>query len=124
MICLCLWFSALGQKIYTEVAIQFFNIFYTAVPIIVVAVYDYDLPAETVYKFPMLYQSGLKNERFNSKIFWANIFNAIFDAVLLTFIPVFAMNNMMQGGMLDTFWQSGALTYTGVITLANIRVRV
>jgi len=110
------------KKMFTEVGIQFFNIFYTALPIIVVAVYDYDLPSDVVYKYAQLYQSGIKNEKFNSQIFWLNIFNSILEAVILSVIPLFALNNMLQGGVLDTFWQSGALTYTAVVTLANIRV--
>jgi phospholipid-transporting ATPase len=120
------WFAWLngfsGQKIYTEVGVQFYNLAYTSIPIIIIAVYDYDLIPDVVYTFPQLYLNGVKNEKFNVKLFWGNIYNSIFESVLLALIPLYAMNNSLQDGTLDTFWQTGALTYTAVICVVNIRV--
>jgi magnesium-transporting ATPase (P-type) len=120
------WFAWLngfsGQKIYTEVGVQFYNLAYTSIPIIIIAVYDYDLMPEKVYQYPQLYLNGVRNMEFNVKIFWGNIFNSAIESVLLALIPLFAMNNTLDGGVLDTFWQTGALTYTAVICVTNIRV--
>ena len=50
---------------FTEGAIQFYNLFYTAVPIVLYGVYDTDLPSSILYKFPQLYQPGISGEKFN-----------------------------------------------------------
>ena len=50
---------------YTEGAIQFYNLFYTAVPIVLYGVYDTDLPSKVIYKYPQLYKSGIENLKFN-----------------------------------------------------------
>jgi hypothetical protein len=50
---------------FTEGAIQFFNLFYTSLPIIILGVYDTDLAREFVYRNPRLYQAGVKNQYFN-----------------------------------------------------------
>jgi magnesium-transporting ATPase (P-type) len=107
---------------YTEVGVQFYNLAYTSIPIIIIAVYDYDLMPNVVYAFPQLYLNGVNNKEFNVKIFWGNIFNSVIESALLALIPLYAMDNSLQDGVLDTFWQGGALTYTAVICVVNIRV--
>ena len=120
------WFAWLngfsGQKMYTEVAVQFYNLAYTSIPILIVAIYDYDLAPEIVYSYPELYLNGVKNMEFNITLFWGNISNSVVESVMLALIPLFALNNTLDGGVLHTFWQTGALTYTTVICVANIRV--
>ena len=44
-----------GTKFFTEAGIQFYNLFYTSIPIIVYAISDQDLYPETVYRYPQLY---------------------------------------------------------------------
>jgi magnesium-transporting ATPase (P-type) len=53
---------------FTEGAIQFFNLFYTSFPIIILGVYDTDLSREYVYRNPRLYECGVKNQLFNVRI--------------------------------------------------------
>lgn len=55
----------IGTKMYTEGAIQFYNLFYTAIPIVLYGVYDTDLPSKIIYKYPQLYKSGIENLKFN-----------------------------------------------------------
>ena len=50
---------------YTEAAIQFYNLFYTSLPIILLGVYDIDIRYEIVNKFPQLYEFGVKYLCFN-----------------------------------------------------------
>lgn len=50
---------------YTEAAIQFYNLFYTSLPIILLGVYDMDIQREVIYRFPQLYEVGVKNLHFN-----------------------------------------------------------
>jgi magnesium-transporting ATPase (P-type) len=54
-----------GQKYYTEGAIQMFNLLYSSIPIILLGVYDIDVSASVVFKFPHMYQAGVKHEYFN-----------------------------------------------------------
>jgi len=64
-ICFC---GVSGQKIYTEVSIQFYDIAFTSAPILFFASYDKDVDAEDVYKYPTLYTPGIKNENFTVRI--------------------------------------------------------
>jgi phospholipid-transporting ATPase len=120
------WWSWLngfsGQKVYTEVSIQFFNLMFTSLPILLLGIYDMDVEADVVYKYPALYAAGIRNEHFNTKVFWTSNINAVFDSIILTYIPIFQLENFSETGVSETFFQAGALTYTAVIFVANIRV--
>lgn len=129
-----------GQKMFTEGAIQFFNLFYTSLPIVILGVYDTDLAREYVYRNPRLYECGAKNQLFNvrnphssvsltfwylqRKIFWWQIFNAIWDSVILTYLPIFQMTNFSRHGIDESIWHTGSLIFTAVVVLANMKVLV
>ncbi len=57
-----------GQKYYTEGAIQMYNLIYTSIPIIIMAVYDMDVLPSSAHRYPQLYQAGMNNEYFHVRI--------------------------------------------------------
>ena len=63
------WFAWLngfsGQKMYTEASIQFYNLIYTSLPILLIGIYDRDIPMKLVNKYTHLYEAGVKNQHFN-----------------------------------------------------------
>jgi magnesium-transporting ATPase (P-type) len=63
------WFSWLngfsGQKMFNEGSIQFYNLFYTALPILLYGVLDWDLSSKIAYRYPQLYAVGINNGLFN-----------------------------------------------------------
>ncbi len=54
-----------GLKFFTEAAIQFYNLFYTAIPILLYATGDEDLLPSTVIQYPELYRSCIANVYFS-----------------------------------------------------------
>lgn len=63
---MCIIFvSYVGQKVYTEASIQFYNLIFTSLPILLLGIYDMDVDASVVYKNPELYLVGIRNELFN-----------------------------------------------------------
>ena len=77
---------------------------------------------QIVYENPKLYGSGIRNEFFNTRVFWISNINAIVDSVILSYFPVYQLGHFSEDGVFETFLQAGALTYTAVILVANIRV--
>ena len=55
-------------------------------------------------------------------MFWFEISNAIVDSVMIVFLAIFQMVHFSPDGTLDTFWQSGALTYTAIIFVVSVKV--
>jgi hypothetical protein len=62
------WFSFVNafssQKYFMEAAIQFFNLFYTSIPILLFGAYDMDLRKYDAIKYPQLYTHCINNGHF------------------------------------------------------------
>ena len=117
----CAWS---GQKIYVEAAIQMFNLFYTAIPILLLGAYDMDISAKSCFSFPKDYISCIRGEYFNTTIFWGWITVAIFESILCSVLPLYFLTNFEpQKGVMSTFMESGALTLTVIVVVCNLKVR-
>ena len=113
-----------GQKIYVEWAIQFFNLFYTSVPIILLGAYDRDISKQSCRSFPKDYSSCIRGEYFNTSIFWGWIGVAIVESVLCSVLPYYFLDNASpKTGTLATFWEAGATCLTVIILVCNFKVR-
>jgi magnesium-transporting ATPase (P-type) len=118
------WFACVngfsGQKMYNEGGIQLFNLVFTSVPILLLGIYDQDVPKEMMYMYPQLYKPCITDFFFRKKIFFKWIATAIFESVLIAIIPLFAMVNAFQreGAM----WANGSVSFTAVIFVVNIKI--
>jgi phospholipid-transporting ATPase len=50
---------------FNEGSIQFYNLWYTALPIVLYGIYDSDLPSRVAYQYPQLYRAGIEGKHFN-----------------------------------------------------------
>ncbi|CAN0299809.1 unnamed protein product, partial [Ectocarpus sp. 4 AP-2014] len=112
-----------GQKFYTEGAIQFYNIIFTAWPVLFLGCFDRDVSLHDTDNFPQLYTLGINDVYFNAKTFWSWMSQAICEAALITFVPLF----LLKGGPADygsevSLFDFGGTTFTLVVLLANTKV--
>jgi len=112
-----------GQKYFTEGAIQFFNLIFTSVPVIVYGSYDKHVKQETLRTYPQLYKLSQGSKFFTSVRFWSWIFLAIEESVLVSVLPLYFLSNARHGGGL-TFWDAGATCYTMVVIIVNMKMFV
>lgn len=112
-----------GQKIYPEAGIQMYNLLFTSLPIILLAVADMDIAPSTVYKNPELYMAGIKGEFFSTFGFWVYLMNGILEAVFVTFTSAaMLINSDPDAGVFSSFFACGALALTSVIFIVNIKI--
>ena len=57
-----------GQKVFNEICVQAYNIAYTCLPIVLLGVYDQDVPAVYALKVPQLYWRGREGHMFNRRV--------------------------------------------------------
>lgn len=110
-----------GQKYYTEGAIQFYNLIFTSLPCVFYGIYDQDISYESVLKNLKLYKLTILGENFGYKKFSNWILMAIYESALLSILPLFLMDNYDKKGVLNTFWEPGAVCYTMVIIVVNLK---
>jgi len=119
--CYCL-FS--GQSTYYDPLYQLFNVWYTALPIMLFSVYDEDVGDSISLKYPSLYLEGSKHSFISIKKFWLWILDASISSLVVLFIPVgvFASGSLMLNGLNVGLWDMGLLMNFIVVIVANFRL--
>ena len=109
-----------GQKYYSEVAIQLYNILCTSVPIILLAVMDTDIKYRSVKRFPQFYRTGMKNQLFNRRAFWVTLADAFIASAICSVGPLYLIPKYARYA--DSFWQCGMASYIAVVCVANLKL--
>lgn len=94
-----------------------FNIFFTAVPIIVVGVLEQETSASLAMSCPALYRSGLAGEIFNTKILIQWIAEAFYESIVCAVIPVLAVGTTDSKGNAYSLESAGALSFCCMLTV-------
>ena len=112
-----------GQTIYDPWLYQLYNIAFTVLPIIWLGIYDSERSRKESLNNPKYY-SGLNQKWFNSWKFWEWIFYGIIQGYAVFFF-VYSSNNIYSNnidGEIQDFKCSGAMAYSLVIIIANLKV--
>lgn len=85
-----LWFAFSnafsGQVVFDRWLIALYNVLFTAVPPLVLGLFDRPLKSKTMLEYPQLYKYTQNKKDFNVKIFWAWILNSCLHSLLLYFV--------------------------------------
>ena len=112
-----------GQTIYDPWLYQLYNIAFTVFPIIWFGIYDSERTRTETLNNPRYY-SGLTQKWFNSWKFWEWIFYGIIQGFAVFFF-IYSSNNIYShnlDGEIQDFKCSGAMAYSVVIIIANVKV--
>jgi magnesium-transporting ATPase (P-type) len=80
-----------GTSLHDPWTLAFYNVLFTSLPVITLGVFDRDINADIVMKFPEVYQSGHKDVFFNFTIFLSYTLNSIFHSAVCFFIPYYSL---------------------------------
>jgi len=84
------WFlfysAASGQRLYVEVGVQFYNVLYTLVPVIIYSLIDRDVSDELSRELPQLYHLGIRKAYFSTAVVVRWALESIFESVLIFFL--------------------------------------
>lgn len=90
-----------------------FNLIFTAFPIGVYAVLDFQHTRQDFTTKPLLYTIGLRNKCFNTALFQSEMLQAVYNALLLLLVVFYTV---------EDFWVAACLVYAEVIIVATLRV--
>jgi magnesium-transporting ATPase (P-type) len=67
--------------------ISVYNLFYTALPVLGVGIFEQDVSDKHSLEYPKLYTPGLTNALFNTKEFVKSVIHGVFSSLVLFLIP-------------------------------------
>ena len=110
-----------GTMIYSPFIQQGYNLFFTAVPIVIYAVTDQDVSREMAIKHPQLYHTGPSDRFFNYTIFWKWIILAILDSLAVLWAPLLGTGWTYSNGRPDELLTAGTLGWTVLCVVVTLR---
>jgi phospholipid-translocating P-type ATPase (flippase) len=98
-----MWFAMYnmftGQTLYDPWALAMYNLAFTAMPIMSLALFDRDVEANRLLsktQFPELYADGIKNRLFNTAAFWKYGLSALFHSIVCYFLSLYAGYDLIE----------------------------
>ncbi|KAI4742762.1 phospholipid-translocating P-type ATPase [Aureobasidium sp. EXF-12298] len=117
------WTGYTGTSLYESWSLSMFNTLFTSLPVIFLGVFEKDLLPQTLIAVPELYTKGQRNGGFNFKIFFAWIFMASSEAIMIYFI-MFGLYAQASFTKDQGLYALGSLSFTACIILISMKLQV
>uniref|UniRef100_H3CHB3 Phospholipid-transporting ATPase n=1 Tax=Tetraodon nigroviridis TaxID=99883 RepID=H3CHB3_TETNG len=92
-----IWFAFYNgysaQSLYETWNISFYTVFYTSIPVVLVAYFEQDVSAESSLKWPELYRPGLRQELITPLTLSLSLLHAVYASLVYFFIPCGVFSN-------------------------------
>ena len=110
-----------GIPLYEQLVYQFYNITFTGAVLFFWGVMDLEHTKERFLAEPELYKPGLQGELFSTKVFWSWNLYAMYQAVQILFVGMYASQEaQVANGKTFTFWAGGHIVYFMCVVVANL----
>jgi magnesium-transporting ATPase (P-type) len=102
-----------GQTIYEDMLYQMYNVVFTACPIAVFAVLDWQHTKDEFCDKPLLYLIGLRNSCFTPSLFKVEMLQAVVNGLVVLLTVFFSISD---------FWIAACLVYFVIVVVANLKI--
>jgi uncharacterized membrane protein YgcG len=110
-----------GQQFFNDQLYQLFNILFTSMPVIIVAVLDQPLPKDVLENNPQVYKDG-KGKSFNSRVFLGWLVRALLHSFILFFVPYNLIGSTIvtTNGQSTGMWVFSTVVYQCAALIATL----
>eukprot|EP01089_Gocevia_fonbrunei_P020871 TRINITY_DN787_c0_g5_i1.p1 TRINITY_DN787_c0_g5~~TRINITY_DN787_c0_g5_i1.p1 ORF type:complete len:544 (-),score=125.85 TRINITY_DN787_c0_g5_i1:52-1557(-) len=118
-------FSAFSaQTLFDSWAVSVYNILFTGLPILMVAIFDQNVRAQEMYDYPELYTRGIQGKDFHRGRFWTWQGLGIIQSLVITYFGFFSVwdGTIASNGWTHGLFSMGATVLTGVILVVNLKI--
>eukprot|EP01018_Ginkgo_biloba_P031251 Gb_18236 [translate_table: standard] len=114
-----------AQNFYDDWYQSLYNIFFTALPVFAIGIFDQDVSAEVSKKFPQLYRAGIDHLYFRWQILARWLLSSIFQSSVLFYFSIFTgMSGKNHSGKILGLWDVGTLAFSCVAITVNLRLLI
>ncbi len=115
-----------GFVLYNSVLYISFNVFYTFLPVIWFASWDYEYEKELLAYRPRFYKIGLENSKFNGWTFTRWVFYAFWQATLIVFLAYETLEGFSPNyyGKHGGIYMAGNFVFATLVIVANMKVLI
>lgn len=122
------WCGLSGQIFYDQVSASMYNILFTGLPVLLLAVFNRDISEKVLLRYPKLYSAGMRNEYFNFRRFSLAMLKGVVDSLLLFFVVVWSLRGSTtsgegdEAGQVNDHWTLSTALFTMGVIVVNVKV--
>ncbi|XWS68900.1 hypothetical protein CRYUN_Cryun04dG0133400 [Craigia yunnanensis] len=110
-----------GQRFYDDWFQSLYNVIFTALPVIIVELFDKDVSSSLSKKYPELYKEGIRNMFFKWKVVAIWAFFAVYQSlVFFYFVTVSSSTIQGSSGKMFGLWDVSTMAFTCVVVTVNL----
>ncbi|XP_052727588.1 phospholipid-transporting ATPase 3 isoform X1 [Vigna angularis] len=112
-----------GQRFYDDWFQSLYNVIFTALPVIIVGLFDKDVSSSLSKKYPELYMEGIRNVFFKWKVvaIWA-FFSIYQSLIFFYFVSTTNLSAKNSAGKIFGLWDVSTMAFTCVVITVNLRL--
>ncbi|CAL9127607.1 phospholipid-transporting ATPase 3 isoform X1 [Musa acuminata AAA Group] len=112
-----------GQRFYDDWFQSLYNVIFTALPVIIVGLFDKDVSASLSKKYPELYKEGIRNMFFKWRVVAVWAFFALYHSLIFYYFTTAAsQNGHNSSGKIFGLWDVSTMAFTCVVVTVNLRL--
>lgn len=112
-----------GQRFYDDWFQSLYNVVFTALPVIIVGIFDKDVSISRAKEYPQLYKAGIENAFFKWRVLSVWAVSAVYQSIILFYFPARAgMEGKNSSGRMLGLWDVGTMAFTCVVVTVNLRL--
>ncbi|KAH6801981.1 aminophospholipid ATPase 3 [Perilla frutescens var. frutescens] len=112
-----------GQRFYDDWFQSLYNVIFTALPVIIIGLFDKDVSAVLSKKYPELYKEGIRNAFFKWRVVATWAFFAIYQSLILYYFVVASSSRAINSsGKMFGLWDVSTMAFTCVVVTVNLRL--
>ncbi|CAN1311231.1 Phospholipid-transporting ATPase 3 [Linum perenne] len=112
-----------GQRFYDDWFQSLYNVIFTALPVIIVGLFDKDVSSTLSKKYPQLYKEGIRNMFFKWRVVWTWAFFSVYQSLIFyTFVTLSGASGKNSSGRMFGLWDVSTMAFTCVVITVNLRL--
>ncbi|XP_060214449.1 phospholipid-transporting ATPase 3-like isoform X2 [Lycium barbarum] len=112
-----------GQRFYDDWFQSLYNVIFTALPVIILGLFEKDVSSSLSKKYPELYREGIRNTYFKWRVVATWAFFAVYQSlVLYNFVTSSSTKGINSAGRMFGLWDVSTMAYTCVVVTVNLRL--
>ncbi|KAM1194258.1 hypothetical protein ACFX15_020573 [Malus domestica] len=112
-----------GQRFYDDWFQSLYNVIFTALPVIIVGLFDKDVSAALSKKYPELYKEGIRNAFFKWRVVAVWGFFSVYQSLIFYYFVTSSSDRAQNSsGKMFGLWDVSTMAFTCVVVTVNFRL--
>lgn len=112
-----------GQRFYDDWFQSLYNVVFSALPVIIVGIFDKDVSITNSRSYPRLYKAGIDNTFFKWRVLLAWGISSVYQSIIMFYFPARAIIEGKNGsGRMLGVWDVGTMAFTCIVVTVNVRL--